>query len=201
MERNELQHIRSSKILILNSLPMRIRLVQSFNSGQIDGFGNVSPEDIASINRPDNIISWPTSRYYAVFFNQSVNLALQDPAVREALSTAFDRNDLITTALGGNGTPEYGPIPQGAPYYSAPSLQPRLRRRSRKAFSITRLDGRSVQARLRSKVIQKIHGAACREPDRSTDRFPCEDRHIHPDRMAEHRCASERDHGFFERHR
>jgi peptide/nickel transport system substrate-binding protein len=94
-------------------------LVQNFNNGQIDGFGGVTPEDIASINRPDNIIAWPTSRYYAVFFNQSVNLGLQDPAVREALSTSIDRNDLVSNALGGYGTPDYGPIPQGAPYYSA----------------------------------------------------------------------------------
>jgi peptide/nickel transport system substrate-binding protein len=94
-------------------------LVQNFNSGQVDGFGNVTPEDITSINRPDNIISWPTSRYYAVFFNQSKNIALQDPTVRAALSAAIDRNDLVNNALGGYGTPDYGPIPQGAPYYSA----------------------------------------------------------------------------------
>jgi peptide/nickel transport system substrate-binding protein len=93
-------------------------LVQNFNSGQIDGFGNVSPEDISSINRPDNIVSWPTTRYYAVFFNQSKNLALQDPAVRKALSSAIDRNDLINNALGGYGNADYGPIPQGAAYYS-----------------------------------------------------------------------------------
>ncbi len=94
-------------------------LVQSFNNGQIDGFGNVSPEDISQITRPYNAFAWPTSAYYAVFFNQSVNLGLQDPAVREALSAAINRNDLINAALGGEGTPEYGPIPQGAQYYSA----------------------------------------------------------------------------------
>ncbi len=94
-------------------------LVQAFNDGMIDGFGNASPEDIAEITRPDNTFAWPTSAYYAVFFNQSVNLGLQDPAVREALSVAVDRNALINAALGGNGTPAYGPIPQGAQNYSA----------------------------------------------------------------------------------
>jgi peptide/nickel transport system substrate-binding protein len=93
-------------------------LVQAFNNGTIDGFGNVSPEDVAQITRPDNTFAWPTSAYYAVFFNQSVNLGLQDPAVREALSAAIDRNALINSALGGNGTPEYGPVPQNAKYYS-----------------------------------------------------------------------------------
>jgi len=94
-------------------------LAQNFNTGAIDGFGNVSPEDIAEITRPDNTFAWPTSAYYAVFFNQSVNLGLQDPAVREALSVAVDRTALVNATLGGNGTPEYGPIPQGAQYYSA----------------------------------------------------------------------------------
>ena len=46
------------------------------------------------------------SAYYAVFFNQSVNLGLQDAAVREALSAAVDRTALIATALGGYGTPK-----------------------------------------------------------------------------------------------
>ncbi len=94
-------------------------LVKSFNDGTIDGFGNVTSADIAGITRPDATFAWPTSAYYAVFFNQSVNLGLQDPAVREALSVAVDRSALITAALGGNGTPEYGPIPQGAQYYSS----------------------------------------------------------------------------------
>lgn len=93
-------------------------LVQSFNTGEIDGFGNVSPEDIASIERPDTLYSWPTTGYYAVFFDQSNNLALQDPVVREALSIALDRNALVTNALGGNGTPEYGPVPQDSQYYT-----------------------------------------------------------------------------------
>ncbi|HUC31074.1 MAG TPA: ABC transporter substrate-binding protein [Candidatus Paceibacterota bacterium] len=94
-------------------------LVQNFNEGKIDGFGNVSPQDTADITRPDDTFAWPTSAYYAVFFNQSVNLGLQDPIVREALSAAVDRNGLISAALGGNGTPEYGPVPQNAQYYNA----------------------------------------------------------------------------------
>ena len=94
-------------------------LVQSFNNGTIDGFGNVSPADAAKITRPADTFAWPTSAYYAVFLNQSVNIGLQDPAVREALSSAIDRNGLIGAALAGNGTPEYGPVPQGAEYYAA----------------------------------------------------------------------------------
>ncbi len=94
-------------------------LVAAFNNGTIDGFGNVTPTYIAGITRPDNIYAWPTSAYYAVFFNQSVNLGLQDPAVRQALSAALDRNELIASALGGYGTPEYGPVPQNAANYNS----------------------------------------------------------------------------------
>ncbi len=112
-------------------------LVAAFNNGQIDGFGDVSTQDIATIDRPYNLFSWRTSSAYAVFFNTSNNIALQDPAVRQALSIAIDRNDLVaqvfnqnaggaTSAdLSGNSTvtgtfgavPDYGPIPPGAPYY------------------------------------------------------------------------------------
>lgn len=93
-------------------------LVAAFNDGTIDGFGNATPEDIAEIDRPDDVYAWPTSAYYAVFFNQSVNLGLQDPVVREALSADVDRNALVADALGGDGAPEYGPVPPGAQYYS-----------------------------------------------------------------------------------
>jgi peptide/nickel transport system substrate-binding protein len=106
-------------------------LVQSFNNGQIDGFGNLSTENLAEIDRPYNLFSWRTSSYYAVFFNQSKNLALQDPAVREALTMAVDRNALIGQVFGLDGNtdnggtvgavPDYGPIPPNAPYYIAPA--------------------------------------------------------------------------------
>ena len=107
-------------------------LVAAFDNGQIDGFGDASTEDLAMIDRPYNLFSWRTSGAYAVFFNTSNNIALQDPVVREALSEAIDRNDLVGQVFGLNGTttdpsnsgavPDYGPIPPDAPYYS-PSAQ------------------------------------------------------------------------------
>jgi peptide/nickel transport system substrate-binding protein len=89
----------------------------------VDGFGDASPSDIAELARPYSVASWRTAGYYAVFFNQSKNIALQDPAVREALSTAINRDDLINQAFGDGSTtqkatPEYGPIPEGAAYYT-----------------------------------------------------------------------------------
>ncbi len=92
-------------------------LVKSFNAGQINGTGNAAPADLASIKRPYDLFSWRDSSYYAVFFNQSKSLPLQDPAVREALSLATDRNALVANVLGGHGQPEYGPVPDSAPYF------------------------------------------------------------------------------------
>jgi peptide/nickel transport system substrate-binding protein len=132
-------------------------LVTAFNNGTIDGFGNVSPEDIAEITRPDNTIAWPTSAYYAVFFNQSVNLGLQDATVREALSAAVDRNALISAALGGYGSPEYGPIPQGAAYYNPAVSSGTLSAASSTSFAegLLASDGWTIvgSSTFRSKVI------------------------------------------------
>lgn len=94
-------------------------MIKSFNAGQIDGMGGVAASDLASIGRPYDLTAWRTSAYYAVFFNQSKSLPLEDVAVREALSAAVDRGALVTDALGGYGTPEYGPVPEDAPYFIA----------------------------------------------------------------------------------
>lgn len=98
-------------------------LIKSFDGGLIDGFALSSPTDVGAIARPFNLFSWPTTDYYAIFLNQSVNQALQDPIVRSALSLAIDRNGLITDALGGNGVPDGGPIPPDAAYFS-PAIEP-----------------------------------------------------------------------------
>lgn len=93
-------------------------MVKSFNTGQIDGMSGLSANDLSSIGRPYDLSSWRTSSYYAIFFNQSKNLGLQDPAVRAALSESVDRNALVSLALGGHGEPQTGPIPDGAPYFT-----------------------------------------------------------------------------------
>jgi peptide/nickel transport system substrate-binding protein len=94
-------------------------LIKAFNGGTIDGFALASPSDITAIARPYDLFDWRTTDYYAIFLNQSVNEALQDPAVRTALSFAIDRNDLALNALAGNGVPDGGPIPPDAPYFSS----------------------------------------------------------------------------------
>ena len=94
-------------------------LIKKFNAGQIDGMGNLLPGDLAGINRPYDLSTWRTPSYYAVFFNQSKSLPLEDDAVREALSVAADRNALVVDVLGGKGKPDYGPVPEDAPYFAS----------------------------------------------------------------------------------
>ena len=92
--------------------------IKGFNTAQIDGLA-VSPDDIASLNRPTDIFSWRTPSYYAVFLNQGANAALADPAARLALSLAIDRTQIENDALGSYGKPTWGPVPPDAPYYAA----------------------------------------------------------------------------------
>ena len=107
-------------------------LVKSFNAGQIDGFLAASPGDLALIARPYNLFSWRTPGYYAVFWNESSNVALQDQNVRAALLMAVDRNALTSQVFGSHAAafavPDEGPIPPGAAYsadvqYPAPNIQ------------------------------------------------------------------------------
>jgi len=92
-------------------------LIKSFDAGTVDGMGGLMASDMPSITRPYTVSSWRVPSYYAVFFNESKSIPLQDPAVRAALSEAVDRNALVSDVLGGYGAPDYGPIPQDAPYF------------------------------------------------------------------------------------
>jgi peptide/nickel transport system substrate-binding protein len=79
--------------------------------------GDLGPGTLATIERPYDLSSWRTPSYYAVFFNQSKSLPLEDGAVREALGEAVDRNALVANVLQGKGKPDYGPIPEDAPSF------------------------------------------------------------------------------------
>lgn len=59
----------------------------------------------------ENALRVPYSRVFGVFFNQSKNPVLAKLPVREALSIAVNRTELITEAIGGYGVPVYGPVP------------------------------------------------------------------------------------------
>lgn len=92
-------------------------LIKNFNSGQIDAVGGIDPENLVSVKRPYETISFRLPGYYAVFLNQNRSVPLKDPVVRKALSLVASRENLVAAALGGHGLPAVGPIPEETPYF------------------------------------------------------------------------------------
>lgn len=72
--------------------------VSGYNSVQAEIGGNIR---LYTFNLP---------RYFAVFLNQSKSKALAEKPVREALTLATNREEIIALAAGGNGKPSFGPI-------------------------------------------------------------------------------------------
>jgi len=86
--------------------------INSFNSGLSDGLPQIAPEDLSEIKRTYDLHSFPLSNYYAIFLNQSQNVALEDVDVRTALSLAVNRDLIIEKILLGYGRKQAGPLPQ-----------------------------------------------------------------------------------------
>ncbi len=59
------------------------------------------------------VIEQPLPRVFSVFLNQNKSAALRDDAVRQALSVAINRADLVESVLSGYGVPSNSPIPTG----------------------------------------------------------------------------------------
>jgi len=57
-----------------------------------------------------DVLSVPLPRIFAIFFNQNQSAILSDRNVREALSLATPRDEIIDTALSGFASPIYSPI-------------------------------------------------------------------------------------------
>lgn len=60
-----------------------------------------------------SIISTPLPRIFGIFFNQNNNQVLADKNVRQALSIAIDRSNIIDSTLNGYGEAITGPLPYG----------------------------------------------------------------------------------------
>lgn len=84
-------------------------MISAFNSSQIDGFA-VESGRIEDIKRSYEAHVFFLPSYYAVFFNQGQNLALQDKKVRQGLSAAVDRDNFVSEVLNGNGEVRFGPF-------------------------------------------------------------------------------------------
>ncbi len=74
---------------------------------------NGAIESAYGISTPGALLA-PYSRIFGVFLNPSENQAYSQPAVREALSLAIDRQALVQNVLGGYATAIMGPVPPGS---------------------------------------------------------------------------------------
>ncbi len=84
--------------------------IKAFNAGQIDGFGGLEPKDLSTLERSYEEYAFSLPSYYAVFFNQNQNLALQDKKVRQALEAAVDRQAVLQAGPTGKGKIVRGPL-------------------------------------------------------------------------------------------
>ncbi|MES2203268.1 MAG: peptide ABC transporter substrate-binding protein [Patescibacteria group bacterium] len=99
-------------------------LTSALQSGEVDAASGISPANLPPI-AGETIQTAPLNRVFGVFFNQNQSELLRNKDVRVALDSAIDRTDLVSSVLGGYGTPVDGPLPPGAlPSEDAPALQP-----------------------------------------------------------------------------
>jgi len=92
--------------------------LNAFNSGLISGLGAVPYNDLDKITIPHKIEIINMPRYYAIFFNQSVNPVLNDINVRKALDLATDRERIIRDVFKGKAIPLIGPLVPGIDGYN-----------------------------------------------------------------------------------
>jgi len=102
--------------------PNEEALINAYNAGHIDSFAAVSPERVADLRTEDtSLVRVALPRTFGVFFNQGKNAALADPAVRNALASAVDKQSIVESVLHGYGRPLSGPIPPGVLGVFAPA--------------------------------------------------------------------------------
>ncbi|MFH0968974.1 MAG: ABC transporter substrate-binding protein [Patescibacteria group bacterium] len=98
--------------LNINFYPDNDMMLTAFNKKEIKGMENIDPEKIEGIkNKKSTLIkelSFP--RYFSVFFNQTKSVPLANIYVRQALSQAVNRQEIINAVLGGKGAPIYSPF-------------------------------------------------------------------------------------------
>lgn len=91
-------------------------LMDNLKNGTVQTSAYVNSQDVLPLVESGDFktITEPLPRIFGIFFNQNKMPALRDPAVREALSIAIDRDEIIATAVSGQGVPIYTPIPESS---------------------------------------------------------------------------------------
>jgi len=86
------------------------QLLTAFSEQKIDATAYLPPNQIKKFVTTDyQLIEEPLPRTFGIFFNQNRSAVLRDATVREALTSALNRDTLIETSLYGYGVPISGP--------------------------------------------------------------------------------------------
>ncbi|MEY3783788.1 MAG: hypothetical protein RLZZ230_110 [Candidatus Parcubacteria bacterium] len=82
-------------------------LMTALMNKTIDSTTYAPPEQIQAVldTGKYQLVEEPLPRTFGIFFNQNRSVALRDKSVREALTVAINRDELIETALHGYGVP------------------------------------------------------------------------------------------------
>jgi peptide/nickel transport system substrate-binding protein len=82
----------------------------AFNTKEIDGLGGLDPAQLPDLRVVHQIFELNIPRYYAVFFNQTVQPILKDVAVRQALELATDKEEIIKAVFDNHALIVNGPL-------------------------------------------------------------------------------------------
>ena len=89
--------------------------LDAYNRKEVMGINSLPSQKISDIKiqKSGNIHKFDLPRYYAVFFNQTKSIPIASDEVRQALSLATDRQEIIEKVLNGNGQPALSPFLPG----------------------------------------------------------------------------------------
>ncbi|TAK95847.1 hypothetical protein EPO05_03045 [Patescibacteria group bacterium] len=94
-------------------------LVAAYNKREVKGIGNLPLEKLDALTSKNKVLhELLIPRYYSVFFNQKASVPLASKEVRQALSFAVNRDQIIQDVLRGKGTPTYSPFLSQMPEYN-----------------------------------------------------------------------------------
>jgi len=102
--------------IVLHFYPTEKDLVDAFRAGTINNAGGLSPASIDALRTagvPFTLSTAPLPRTFTLFFNQNELPLFRDGAVRKALATVVNREQIVEEVLGGYGEPIVSPLPPG----------------------------------------------------------------------------------------
>ncbi len=82
----------------------------AFNTKEIDGLGGLDPAQLPDLRVVHQIFELNIPRYYAIFFNQTVQPLLKELAVRQALELATDKEEIIKAVFDNHALIVNGPL-------------------------------------------------------------------------------------------